>query len=498
MPNLMFSCTFANPDPAPGTGGDTQPGSGGVPGNLTLPDPETTVWNFDETAITTWDSDVSADSVGALNGAIQAAMGQGSTGHPQFHRIMWTGGNLSGNLPLQVSAGLPDKYGPHILIDGAGGAGPTVISGELQIGDGLSNVKFTGFRIQPASSNFSSGLRRCIAPQGVGNGRRLAFSRCQMGAYWRSGGPDTYPEVWGTGAARGWEISVEQCEIRSVYQVMDCRSGYHDLRHNLVTGLIDDFVAMSTRNQAPYLCHAYLVGNVILDFTDRASDVGHHCDFVQTGVPADGSNDEYNIQAYGNIYIGDTYRQYPTMAGIIQREGQSRRHELQWHDNIFLNTGTRGWWLPDRRVDMDRNFMGWPPLGGAVPTTGTGWHGGPYRQHIRSSGNLGPAGAHSFGHYVAAQNPDDRGNWGNIPNPAFILNHTAGLGGPTSYDTVCPNMTGLRYEGATLIIDNGFAAVPRNAQAIRDWVSNTYEPATPAQGQGWSENGFNDPAGWFV
>jgi len=77
------------------------------------------------------------------------------------------------------------------------------------------------------------------------------------------------------------------------------------------------------------------------------------------------------------------------------------------------------------------------------------------------------------------------------------VNQTAGFGNFNSYDQRFPNMTGLTYNGSSLIIDNGYLTETRTLTNMREWVANTYTPNTVANGTGWAANGFNDPAGWF-
>jgi hypothetical protein len=482
--DIIFSATFAG-------GG---PGGGGSGGGLAVPAAWFTEWDWDETAVASWDTDITVGTQAGLVSAIETAMGQGTTAAPRYHRIRWTGGHIAGNLDLTgVTAPLPDFFGPHILVQSTDW---TRISGSVVTGASLSNVLFEGFEFR-TSGGFGTGW---FAPS-PGNGRRLAMAGCRGGGH-----PDyanlahtQFPEVWTGSNGRGWHLTIRDCTIRGMSQIVDGYAGlFLSLKRNFITGLRDDVVAQSVRGVAPFTNHLYAVGNVVCDYNDDPADNPFHCDFVQQGVPQDGANDEYFAQAYGNIVIGDTWRQYPVMAAIIQQEGASRRHQLDWRDNVILGTGTRGHWQPDRRIRIERNMYLWPPLGGAVPTTGTGWNGGPYRQAFRSTGTLGTDADIAIGLYWAAEGANNAAGWASLPGPAQIVSHTAGLGGATSYDTRFPNMTGLAYQGATLVIDNGYASVARNAQAMRDWISHTYRPHTAAQGIGWAENGFNDPAGWFA
>ncbi|MGV6849201.1 MAG: hypothetical protein ACWA5A_12570 [Marinibacterium sp.] len=470
-------------------------------GRLRLPAPVHDVWDFDDRAVPAWDSDVSAASESALNAAIAAALAQGGGRGRGYHRITWTGGDIAGNLTLKVRAALPDRNGPQILIQGAD---PTVIDGELRIGPGVSNVKFRGFRLQPRSTNFSKGKGICIRPLAPGGGRRLAFEGCQFGAFWRRGAVHTYPEAFGGGGTTaGWEVTLKNNEGRGLFQFITVFAGWFHLEQNLVTGLVDDFAALTVRGRKNpaglRVCYAYIAGNVILDMADQPKYSGLHPDFFQCGTPTDAAGDQYHVQRYGNVYIGDTYRQYPTQNSIVQRDkGGATRFEIDTRDNVILNTGTRGMWLPDRRISLHRDMMAWPPLAGLVPTRGPGWKGAPRRQNLRSfRGAFGRNSDIDVGTYIAADRFRDTAKWGVTGlDPVLIADPTAPPGRSTAFDQVFPNMTGLGFVSGQVRIP--LYTGPRTKEAVRAFVSRTYMPRSPRRGAGWGANGFYDPAGWFA
>lgn len=469
-------------------------------GSLTVAPPARAVWDFDDLSVTGWDTDVTAATASELSAAIDRALRQGTAGRPLYHRIVWKGGDVAGHLALSVKAPMPDKHGPHILVQGAG---PTVIGGELRIGRNVTNVKFRGFRFQPKSTNFSKGKAQCVRLGQSGAGRRLAFGGCQFGAYWRKGPVRSYPEGVGGSFVSGWELALKDNECRGLFQLLDARAGWYHLEQNLVTGLVDDFAALTVRGvrdpAGQRLCYAYIVGNVVLDMADDPAFSGFHPDFVQCGTPSDAAGAAYHVQRYGNVYIGDTHRQYPTMNSIIaQNRGGATRFEIDTRDNVILCTGSRGMWLPDRRVTLQRDVMAWPPLDGPVPNAGKGWKGAPHRQHLRAAG--GPFGRNSqinVGVYIAADRFQDKSGWGARGlDPVLIADPKAPLGGPTSYDTAFPNLTGLRYANGQVRIPPYKG--PRTKAAVRAYVSRAYTPRTRGRGAGWEANGFNDPAHWFA
>lgn len=468
--------------------------------NLTLFTPTHDVWDFDDEAVSSWDTDTTAGTEAALESAIQTAMALGTTASPQYHRIAWTGGAISSDWVLTVTASLPDKYGPHILIDGFnGGSTYTDFNAEMEFGTGISNVKFVGFKFRHASNWSSQSFAQPMVRfyNGDNGGRRFSFARNRFGDFWDGAGRNVFSRAFQTGTgAYNIECSIKNNEARDLFEFLEIGVGKWDVRYNLVTGLVDDFASCYGRGNGGEM-YLYALGNVICDMHDISSDNGWHPDFIQCADSSDISSDSYRVEAQGNLYIGDVYQQYPTMAGIIQKQGASNTFLMRFEDNIFLNVGTRGFWLPDRRATLHRNLHAWPPLGGAVPTSGTGWTNAPFKQRYQSAGNAGTDGDIDIGHYWAGQAATNSTGWGSLPDPAQIIDHTVALGGSTSYDSRFPNMTGLTFNGSTLIIDNGFSSVTRSLSALRNWASSTYEPHTVANGTGWSENGFNDPANWF-
>ncbi len=475
MLDFNISASFVVPGPGPG---------------LTYPAPTYAVWDFDDTTAT-WNTDTTAGTESALNGAIQTAMADaGTVGTPRYHRITWTGGNIAGALTLSFTQATPTRGSVYILV--VPSTLYTTIGGSLNIGSGVSDTKFRGFQIQPSSTDYAGGLVRCVNPTTVGGGRRLSFAGNRFGRFWAGGADSTYPEVFGGSSNSGWEIAAKGNDARSIFQFCDARAGRYHFEDNLVTGLVDDFFGGTVRAVSPNICYLYAARNIITDFADNAAYNGFHPDFLQTGVPADVSGDLYEMQVYGNILIGDTTRQYPTHAAILQNEGSASGISGDFRDNVFLCTGLRGIWTPDKTLTIARNLFAWPPLPRAVLTSGTGWTGGPYRQYINGQGDLRPAGTTDIGLYWAGQNAQGSA-WALGLNPAEIVSHTVAIDAPTGYQTRFPNMTGLTFDGSSLIIDNDFASLLRTRYSLRSWIEDTYTPRSVALGTGWEANGFNLP-----
>lgn len=464
------------------------PGGGGL---IPYPAPNYDVWDFDESAVAAWNSDVTAGTAAGLASAIQTAMADaGTPGAPKYHRIEWTGGPVGGNMNLGFSQPQPVKHSVYILVEPS--TYYTAFAGELKLGAGISDVKFKGFQFEPTSTNFTNGLARCVRLNSAGGGRRVSFRDCRFGKHWSGGAVGTYPEAFGGSTNKGWELCVKDCDGRGLFQFIDSFSGYMHVENCFVTGLVDDFIAMTVRDNQPHKCYLYSARNIVMDFADDPKYSGFHCDFVQTGTPADTNADTYEIQCYGCILIGDTWRAYPVQAGLLQRGGGgAAAFPSDWQDNILLSTGPRGIWTPDNNLTMRRVLLGWPPLGGAVPTSSTGWAGGPYRQWVSSTPGGMTGGTPDFQVVWAGKSSDTAGGgpW-TPPNPDVIADPRANLGSANAYDQRFPNMTGLWWDGATLRIPQYLGARDRNS--VRSWISIIYMPRNGAL-TGWTENGFNDP-----
>ncbi|MGV6849924.1 MAG: hypothetical protein ACWA5A_16250 [Marinibacterium sp.] len=477
-------------------------GGGTAAGNLSLVSPLYDIWDFDPGTVTTWDSDVTAATQAELEAAITTAMGQGSNASPQYHRITWTGGPIGG-MNLTSNAAVPDKYGPHICVDGGA---YTPVNGEIGITN-ISNVCFTGFQFQRDSSGSGFALDS-IDMKGDGGGRRVAFRGNRIGQFWAGGARPTFSRfLTHQSGAKNWEISIAENEVRDLFELASTRPGKLAVKHNFIRGMVDD-VVFAKGDGLGGEAYIHLLGNVVCDMHDGFSDNGFHCDFCQCADNNDTAADEYHVLAQGNIYIGDTFNQYPTMAGIIQKQGGANVFKVRYYDNVMLTTGDRGHYQPDQDFQCHRNIYAHPPLGGPIPWDRdvaypgiSGWKSGtPTIHHIRSTRSLGDPAKTSIGVYIAGKAAVNNAGWANLPDPTLVANRQAALGGPTAYDTVFPNMTGLNFQPSphnssakTLMIDNGWAAVPRTVADIRAWVSHVYMPAG-----GWAANGFNDPAGWFV
>lgn len=458
---------------------------------LTLPTPKFDLWNFADNAVA-YDTTTNVQSLAELNAAIAAAMADGAPGSPKFHDIVWTAGPIPGNLQLTTAAALPAKDAVFIRI--RPGVPYGAIDGEFQISSGVSNIMLVNWTMQPTSTDLSSGLKNCIRFQSAG-AKFMGMKRNRLGHHWASRAvTNGFPQVIGGGNSMApWEILFHDNEIRRVYQVFDGFAGYRDSRRNLLTDYVDDFYAMGVRGHASHISWTYSALNVMMDaWDDPATGQTYHPDYAQTGTPSDVAGDEFDLQTYGNIVIGDTYQTSPVQAVNLSKDaGASTRIEADIRDEIYLVNATRGVWPVDKRFRMERVLMAWPALEGPVPTAIATWTGGPYRQYLRASGNMaGGAGATPiYGPYIAGQAQDDNAGWGGLPAPVFVASPTAALGGATAYDQRFPNMAGLSFNGASLMIPRYLGN--RTLQDVRDWVDFTYMPAG-----GWAANGFNAPADW--
>lgn len=465
---------------------------------LSIPAPKYVIWNFDDQAAT-FATTTNVATPAELNAAIAAALALDNPGVPHYADIIWTAGDRTTDLTLNFTASVPSQTGVFIRIRPS--VQYTKLQAQFVFQNGVSNVKFVDWQIEPLSADLGSGRKQCFRFEVNGNGRSIAAERCRLGGLWRGNPSTQLPEVCGGYAMANWSITLEYNEIRDVFQVFEGYAGYRQARHNLVTGLIDDFTYMACRNAAPHLGWTYLVGNVVgWNKDDPATGMGasaYHCDFLQTGVNTDTILDAYDCQIYGNILVGDTYQTSPVQAGIIQTSnGSPNRLETDWRDNVLLSTAGRGVWTIDRRFRFQRNLLGWPPIAGPVPTSVAPWNGGPYRPILNGNGNIsgGASSTPIIDTFIAAAASQ---GWSDIPQPDILADSRAALGTANAYDTRFPAMAGqVSFNGASLMIPQYAGAM--NLTAIRNWISQLYEPFTTGNGLGWAANGFNDPASWFA
>ena len=465
---------------------------------LSIPTPNYPIWDFDDQNAT-YAATTNVSTPTELNTAIAAALANDNPGAPYYADIVWTAGDRTSDITLNFTASLPSSDGVFIRIRPS--TQFTKMQGQWIFQNGVSNVKFTDWQVEPESTDLGSGRKQCFRFITNGGGRRMAVGRCRMGGFWRGTGSLQFCEGFGGYAMAGWNIAVSYSEGRNMFQFHEGYAGHFSAQFNLVTGLIDDFTYLAVRNASPHIASAYLVGNVVgWNRDDPATGMGtsaYHCDFLQTGVNTDTSSDEYDAQVYGNILVGDAYQTSPVQAGIIQTSnGTPNRLQTDWRDNVLLGCAGRGVWTIDRRFRFQRNIMGWPPIAGPVPTSVAPWNGGPYQAYLNGNGNVagGASSTPIIDTFIAARSS---AGWSDIPDPDILADNKAALGTATAYDTVFPAMAGqVSFNSGSLMIPQYAGAM--TLADVRNWISGLYEPYTTGNGLGWSANGFNDPASWFA
>lgn len=465
---------------------------------LSIPAPNYPIWDFDDQNAT-YAATTNVSTPTELNTAIAAALANDNPGSPYYADIVWTAGDRTSDITLNFTASLPSSDGVFIRIRPS--TQYTKMQGQWIFQNGVSNVKFTDWQIEPESTDLGSGRKQCFRFITNGGGRRMAVGRCRMGGFWRGTGSLQFCEGFGGYAMAGWNIAVSYSEGRNMFQFHEGYAGHFSAQFNLVTGLIDDFTYLAVRNASPHIASAYLVGNVVgWNRDDPATGMGtsaYHCDFLQTGVNTDTASDEYDCQVYGNVLIGDAYQTSPVQAGIIQTSnGTPNRLQTDWRDNVLLGCAGRGVWTIDRRFRFQRNIMGWPPIAGPVPTSVAPWNGGPYQAYLNGNGNVagGASSTPIIDTFIAAR---ASAGWSDIPDPDILADNKAALGTATAYDTVFPAMSGqVSFNSGSLMIPQYAGAM--TLADVRNWISGLYEPYTTGNGLGWAANGFNDPASWFA
>lgn len=502
----------ASGDALPAETGDTWSvtTAAAVPGS-TLPAPTRQTFWFDHTTAT-YDTTTNAATWGAIETAIQTALADpGTVGSPKYHDIVYTGGNISGNQTLGFAGSLP-AYGT-VFIRVRPTTSKTRVTSSITVNSGPGYVLWTDWRFDASKTTNAPAAAKAIIFnfQNGASADYFAFDDCDVGTYWRSiTDPAEFPEFLGGSGIANASMRIKNCMMWNIFQVVDAWSGYFHLENNFITGLVDDTLAMTVRNQTPHTCYGYLARNVIALATDSAAQSGYHPDQgVQTGTPADSSLDNFEVEAYENIIIGDKYQQYPTHGFFMQIGGGSANAwTAKIHNNVVLCTGWRAIELSSKDADVQGFLAAWPPLAGPIPTTGTGWNGGPSRPQIWLNANK-PSGASltpTLENIICDQVADKVG-WGVTPTGVYhraIPTAAHGASNANAYDEVFQSLAGMSYSGGQTRIDptsSGYLAAvasamsARDPQEIRDWVSTSYEPTTSA-GTGWVVNGITDPAGW--
>ena len=478
-----------------------------VPGS-TLPAPTQTSFWFDHQSVT-YDTTTNCATFAAILTAWKAAMEDpGTVGSPKYHDIVYTGGNITGAQTLTFTVTDPGVDTVFIRIRPA--TPFTRFTGTFIVATGPKYALWYQWTFDADVETYvNNGPKATIFLLNNGTAANyMAWDDCDIGVYWRGiTTPSSYPEfISGSGAANS-RLSIKNCRAWRVFQLLGGRSGYHHLHNNFILELIDDVSAQTVLNAVPFLSYTYATRNVVARMADDPAYSGYHTDFGQTGTGADVSSDAYYNEWFENIYIGDSYQQYATNGFLFQTGGPAANFTQTCHDNVILCTGWRGAQFSDKRTDLQRFFAAWPPLAGPIPSTGTGWNGGPPRPQLWFGANTANGASNTPTlDYVACDDVRDNAGWGVTPTNYNRMRPTLahGTGNPQAYDEIFTDMTGMSYSGGQTRIDpvaSGYVAAvdaaiaARDPQPIRDWVSSKYIP-TFSGTKGWTENGYTDPAGW--
>lgn len=132
--------------------------------------------NFDCTAVTAWDTDVTVSTSAALSTAIQnAANNTGSAGAPKFHRITYTGPDITGTfLNGDASAANAGRDYTFTLVQGAGQE-----IEQLRYGYKQMQVTFRNFLISSLAGS-GAGVESAI----YGANSYLTLRGCKVGPWW--------------------------------------------------------------------------------------------------------------------------------------------------------------------------------------------------------------------------------------------------------------------------------------------------------------------------
>lgn len=475
-----------------------------LPPNQPLPAPTFSTWYFDDQAVGAWDTTTNCATWAAMVTAIQNAMADpGTVGSPKYHDVVYTGAALSGNQSISFTQSLPTEGSVYIRCRPS--TPYLAITGRVTVSSGVSDVLWTGWQFQPDNTTHNSGsLTQCFR---LGNGsKRFAFRDCRFGGYWR--GLTThgdYPEAIG-GTTANNQIRLVDCVGIRLSQVIDGRAGYYHMEGCLWLELIDDNLAMTVRNASPNVCKGYVARCIIADAVDDPAFSGLHPDFgIQTGETSDVSTDAYYVEMHQTIILGTTYRQYPTHGFFCQKGGPAANFITSVSDCVFAVTGWRAIELSDKRTTVKRIMGVWPPLAGPVPSTGTGWTGGPPKPEFWLRANTSPGSSSTpVIEDVIVSKYDDQAGWGVTPSgKTLYVSPTTSHASTPSYGSVFQSMPGMSYSGGQTRIDpttSGYRAAidSHDMDTIRTWVSTVYEPTSVAHGTGWEANGLTDPVTWYA
>lgn len=480
---------------------------------LTLPTPLYQSWDFDHQSVT-WDTDVAAASMATVVSAINTALADyGTDPAPKYHRVRYTGGTLTGNQSLSIqgaAAGITDQN-VYVCVAGANGVDGsyTVVDGEMQLTNAPRNVKFVGWQVQPVNSvngstSIGGGNFRADCFKVQGSTPRVSVGRCRMGLRWKGTySPAEYPRGVRTDSANA-KITMRDNEFMDVFEQASFYTGYHHSIDNLVFGLNDDGIFLTTRNSGNKFAYLYKARDVIADYADDPAFSGNHPDATQTGTSADASTDAYYVEEHQVVVLGNTRQQYPVHGAFIQPGGGSSAgtFQVKLTDCFYLVSGYRGVGLSDRRSELRRVFCAMPPTGGVPVQTGAGWGSGNIRQPgIWAEAARGAGNTPTFDTVLAHKFQNGSG-W--TQTEAEVVDYKVNIqafSGAQSYDVAFPNLdaAGLLsvqsgpWGNQWVVANPSGAQMPMTRQGIRAFVSTYYEPYVAANGLGWEANGFNDP-----
>lgn len=479
---------------------------------LSLPTPVYQSWDFDHLSAT-YDTDVAVATWAALVTAVNTALADyGTDPAPKYHRVRYTGGTLTGNQTASIQGALAGITEKNVFVCVAGANGVdgsyTIVDGEIQLSNAPRNVKFTGWQVQPinsvnGSTSIGGGQFRADCFKVQGSTPRVSIGRCRIGLRWKGTySPGEFPRGVRSDSANA-KITMNYNDFSDVFEQASFYSGYYHSVDNLVLGLNDDGVFLTTRSSGNKFAYLYKARDVIADYADDPAFSGNHPDATQTGTNADAATDAYFVEEHQVVVIGNTRQQYPVHGAFLQPGGGSAAGTFQAKltDCFYLVSGYRGVGLSDRRSELRRIFCAMPPTGGVPIQTGAGWGSGNIRQPGIWTEAARGAGNTPIFDTVLAHKFQNGSGWSQTE--AEVVDYKINIqafSGAQSYDVAFPNLAAagmLSVQsgpwGNQWVVANPSAAqMPLTRQGIRAYVSNYYKPNL-ANGFGWEVNGFNDP-----
>ncbi|MGI1672081.1 MAG: fibronectin type III domain-containing protein [Neptuniibacter sp.] len=442
-----------------------------------MPDksPSQILWDFDHEAVVSWDSDVLVASTSALNTAIKNAMTAGA-GH---HRIVCTFTNVAADTAFYNSLAIPSDD-TYILIQ----PDTTLIwDGELRL-NGPTNCKWINmvFQVVGATKQGVESLRN-------GVGIKHVFHNCK-GGHLEAGlsNPAVYATCFGNFQG-GTQLKVTKGDYRRVREVFSVRDGKYHFTDNFVTECVDDFLASTVRGGTKET-YVHATANIVLDTVDDPAYLYLHPDFLQSGTASDEVGDQYIIEAHENIFIGSTIAGSQTQGLFASLDtGAASGCIVKAYDDVILTTSQKSLALSDKRSDIQGVLLAMPPCGGRLPT------GGDWPDNLEGhelwfqQDAVDGASATPVLDGILCSDIHDQAGWGVTPNNLMIADFRVPLGGPTSYDTMFPNMTGLVYDTDQVVIPA--YSGNRDRDSVRQYIAHQYQPPG-----GWAALNMTSPDTW--